>query len=366
MAAPFAGALTPQITSITPPQLGQIVHGLSPTFVEPLVHEGDVTFEKQLFGNMSFTAAYVFSRALHLPIYTDGNVAGATTTKSDVVNSAGVTQSTFTEPFYTTRLNPTTGVIQLGTSDVNSWYNSMVITLRKNMSHGVEFLLNYTLSRAIDGGQTSGQFGTFFGTDVVFDPYNKKAEYGTSDMDQRHRFVGSVVYSRPFNRIANKPARLLLNGFNFAAIVTIASGQPLSEYTSSYPSGGVDGGFTGAEIGTPAFATGGRVPFLPRNNYYLPNLYNTDFRIAREFRVRERYRLALVGEAFNLFNHTLITNVGPGSPPNAFSFSAAGSGVCSGHTNGCVVPNPAFPTATQITSAIYAPRQLQVSARFSF
>jgi hypothetical protein len=98
----------------------------------------------------------------------------------------------------------------------------------------------------------------------------------------------------------------------------------------------------------------------------LPNLYNTDFRIAREFRVRERYRLALVGEAFNLFNHTLITNVGPGSPPNAFSYSAAGSGVCSGHTNGCVVPNPSFPTPTQTTSAIYAPRQLQVSARFSF
>jgi Carboxypeptidase regulatory-like domain/TonB dependent receptor len=367
MGAPFTGALTPQITSITPPQLGQIVHGLSPTFVEPLVHEGDVTFEKQLFGNMSFTAAYVFSRALHLPIYTDGNVAGATTTKSyDVVNTAGVTQSTFTVPFYTTRLNPATGVIQLGTSDVNSWYNSMVLTLRKNMSHGVEFLLNYTLSRAIDGAQTSGQFGTFFGTDVVLDPYNKKLEYGTSDMDQRHRFVGSVVYSPPFNRIANKPTRLLLNGFNFAAIVTIASGQPLTEYTSSYPSGGVDGGFTGAEIGTSAFATGGRVPFLPRNNYYLPNLYNTDFRIAREFRVHERYRLALVGEAFNLFNHTLITNVGPGSPPNAFSFSAAGSGVCSGHTNGCVVPNPAFPTATQTTSAIYAPRQLQVSARFSF
>ena len=128
----------------------------------------------------------------------------------------------------------------------------------------------------------------------------------------------------------------------------------------------MDGGFTGGEIGTTASATGGRVPFLPRNNYYLPNLYNVDFRIGREFRVRERYRLALVGEAFNLFNHPLITNVGPGSPPNAFSYSAPGSGVCAGHTNGCVVPNLSFPTPTQTTSSIYAPRQLQISARFSF
>ncbi len=367
MAPPFAGALTPTVTAIAPPLAGQLVHGLSPNFVDPLVHEGDVTFEKQLAGNMSFTAAYVVSRAIHLPIYTDGNVAPATTTKTyDVVNAAGVTQSTFTVPFYTQRLNPATGVILVGTSDVNSWYNSMVLTFRKNASHGLEFLLNYTLSRAVDGAQTSGTNGTFFGTDVALDPYNKKLEYGTSDMDQRHRFVGSAVYTPPFSRISNKPLRLMLNGFSFSTIVTAASGQPLSEYTSSYPSGGVDGGFTGGEVGTSGTSTGGRVPFLPRNNFYLPDLYNVDFRIAREFRFLERYRFAVVGEAFNLFNHPLITNAGPGIPPTAFSYSAPGSGVCAGHTNGCVVPNPSFPTPTQTTSAIYAPRQIQVSARFSF
>ena len=78
-----------------------------PDFVNPLVHEGDVTFEKQLPMNMSLTAAYVVSRALHLPIYVDSNVAPATQTKTyDVVNLAGATQSTFTVPFYTQRLNP--------------------------------------------------------------------------------------------------------------------------------------------------------------------------------------------------------------------------------------------------------------------
>ena len=237
MAAPFAGALTPQVTPITPPQAGQIVHGLSPDFVDPLVHEGDVTFEKQLPGNMAFTAAYVVSRALHLPIYIDANIAPATGTKTyDVVNAAGVTQSTFTAPFYTTRLNPSTGIIQTGISDLNSWYNSMVLTFRKNASHGLEFLMNYTLSKAIDGGQTSGQFGTFFGTDVVYDPYNRKAEYGISDMDQLPPFsVGSAVWSPVFNSISSKPARLLLNGFNFSTIVTIASGQPLTEWHVQLP-----------------------------------------------------------------------------------------------------------------------------------
>jgi hypothetical protein len=369
MAAPFPGALTPQVTLITPPQAGQTVHGLSPNFVDPLVHEGDVTFEKQLPANMSFTAAYIFSRALHLPIYVDSNVAPSTTTRSyDITNVGGATQSTITEPFYTTRLNPTTGVIQTGFSDVNSWYNSMALTLRKNASHGVEFLLNYTLSKAVDGGQTSGINGTFFGTDTAIDPYNRKLEYGTSDMDQRHRFVGSGVWTPPFASIRNKPVQLLLNGFSFATIVTIASGQPETEVLSSFPSGGVDGGLTGGAINLSALSTPGRAPFLPRNNFTLPNLYNVDFRIAREFRVGERYRLAFVGEAFNLFNHPLITLAGPGSTttPNAFNYTAPGSGICAGHTNGCISPNPAFPTPTQTTSAIYAPRQIQVSARFSF
>jgi hypothetical protein len=107
--------------------------------------------------------------------------------------------------------------------------------------------------------------------------------------------------------------------------------------------------------------TGGRIPNLPRNNYYLPNIYNTDFRIAREFKIRERLKLSLVGEAFNLFNHPIITNVGPGSPPNAYTFSAN----CGTH-NGCIVPNPQFPTVTQTTTAIYGPRQLQISGRITF
>ena len=45
------------------------------------------------------------SRALRLPIFVDSNIAGSTTTKSyDVLSSTGATVSTFTVPFYTTRL----------------------------------------------------------------------------------------------------------------------------------------------------------------------------------------------------------------------------------------------------------------------
>ena len=102
---------------------------------------------------------------------------------------------------------------------------------------------------------------------------------------------------------------------------------------------------------------GARAPFLPRNNFILPKIYNVDFRIAREFRIRERLRLSLVGEAFNLFNHPIITVVGPTGSigANTFNYVGSGTGVCAGHTNGCIVPNPAFPTPTTTSSAIYGP-----------
>jgi Carboxypeptidase regulatory-like domain/TonB dependent receptor len=369
MQAPFPGALTPTVTNFTPPAGTNLVHGLSPDFVNPLVHEGDVTFEMQLPMNMSFTAAYVVSRALHLPVFVDANLAPATKTRSyDITDRTGATQETITLPFYSSRIDSGVGDILNGYSDVNSWYNSMVLTVRKSMSHGFEFLANYTLSRAIDGGQVAGQFGTFFGTDPPIDPLNRKLEYGTSDLDQRHRFVGSAVWIPPFSKISNRPTRLLLDGFNFSTIVTIATGQPTTEGINGFASGGPDGGLTGGVVSNSGGLIGARAPFVPRNNFTLPTIYNVDFRIAREFRIKERLRISLVGEAFNVFNHPLITVVGPvGSVgANAFNFTNAGTGVCAGHTNACVVPNPAFPTPTTTSSAIYGPRQLQISGRITF
>ncbi|HTS50128.1 MAG TPA: TonB-dependent receptor [Bryobacteraceae bacterium] len=370
MQAPFPGALTPTVTAFTPPAGTNLVHGLSPNFVNPLVHEGDVTFEKQLPWNMGLTAAYVMSRALHLPIYVDANLAPATGTRTyDIVNSSGVAQGTLTEPFYSTRLNPTVGDILTGFSDVNSWYNSFVLTVRKRFSQGFEFLANYTLSKAIDGGQVAGTNGTFFGTDPPVDPHDRKLEYGYSDLDMRHRFVTSAVWMPPFRRIGNQPARLLLDGFNFSTIVTMESGQPLTELINGFPSGAPDGGLTGGLVTNTGALIGGRAPFLPRNNYRLPNLYNVDFRVSREFKLTERLRLALTGEAFNLFNHTNITGIGPNSTNNeplSYNYTKANTGLCSGHTNDCIAPNPAFPTVTQTTSAVLGPRQLQISGRITF
>ncbi|HXZ34050.1 MAG TPA: TonB-dependent receptor, partial [Terriglobales bacterium] len=229
MTAPFPGALTPQVVTFTPPAATQVTRGMAPDWVNPRTHEGEVTFERQLPGNLSASAAYVVSRGLHLPIFVDANLAPSTTTKSyDILTASGATAETYTVPFYTSRIDTNTGEVFVGYSDVNSWYNSMVLSLRRPMRHGLEFTANYTLSKAVDGAQVAGSSGTFNGTDYPIDPRNRKLEYALSDLDQRDRFVANAVWQPSLHNMASRPARTILDGWTLATIVTMSTGQPVT------------------------------------------------------------------------------------------------------------------------------------------
>ncbi len=148
------------------------------------------------------------------------------------------------------------------------------------------------------------------------------------------RFVGSVVWSpnlRQKPELTAPCARACVWMEFVSGIVTAASGQPYSAYiaTTAPQPGGINGGETGAVIGTNASAIGGRVSFLPRNSFNLPGFTNLDFRISRGFTFRERYSFEIRGEAFNLFNSTIISQVNT----NAYSLVNAGTGVCGGDAN---------------------------------
>jgi TonB dependent receptor len=370
--APFPGALTPQVTPFTPPAGTQLSHGATQDFVNPLIHEGELTVERQLPGNMSISLGYLFSRGLHLPVFVDGNLGPTTGTHTyDILNASGGIAGTDTEPFYTAanRINPTTGIILVGESVINSWYNAGVVTLRKPMNHGVELLLNYTYSKSIDDGAVAGANGTFFGTDPPVDPLNQKRENSLSDLDQRHRFVGSVVYTPlMFNRVGNKALHAILNGYAFSSVMTFASAQPLFATINGFPSGGADSGLTGGTTTNTGGTTGGRPLFEGRNVYFGHPLYNVDLRVSRQFSYREKVHLQLMLEAFNLFNHTNISSVNT----TAFNYAAAGSATCptatAGTANGCLVPSATFmaPTASSSTNGLYGARQLQLGGKITF
>jgi len=359
--APFAGALTPQVTTFTPPATAQASRGQAPDWKNPSAYSGEAGVERQLPGGMTVTAQYVFSRGIHLPLFVDSNLAPATQTKTyDILNSTGGLAQTYTVPFYTQRIDTNTGIITTGYSVLNSWYNSMVLTAHRSLRNGLEFTINYTLSKAWDEGQVAGSGGTFAGSLIAVDPKNLKAEYAPSVLDQRQRFVANGTWMPTFKGVTSPAGKWLVNGWGLSSILTVGSGRPQQANISGTPSP-LDGGLTAGDSSN-ASVSSGRAGWLPRNPVVGPGYTDVDLRLSRTFSLGERVKLSLLGELFNAFNHTNVLQVNN----TAFTYAAAGTGACAGHTNACLAPSPTFLAPTSTSSLIFGPRQLQISGRITF
>ena len=392
----FPGAATPLVTTLSfnpcataGTATSCALRGMSPDYINPRVLEGELAFERQLPGNMSFSATYAFTRGEHLPTYEDTNLAPATFTKTyDIVSTNTGTGGTtvvpnFTVPLYAARIDAT-GAILTAFSNANSWYHGMILTVRKPMSHGVELLANYTLSKAIDDGQASSNNGGegFFSGPPLVDPYNLKEEKGLSGVDVRNRFTASVVWAPSYAKnLSGRYERGLLDGWNLSTAITATNGNPYSATVQSSsapctlavsPSGktcataggvaGVDGGMTGAALNFNSVPAGGRLAWLARDSFTLPNYYNVDLRLMRQFTIRERYAFQFRAEAFNLFNSTIIQSVNQ----TAYNYAAPGTAGCVGHTNTCMVPLSTFQTPTTTSGNLLGSRQFQFGAKFNF
>ena len=171
------GAPTPAVNTGLSALEPSAARGLDPNFQNPRSHSGDLTVEQQLPLHTALTIGYVGNRGLRLPIFVDTNVDPASAVTNTpyyfCVRRRHAPQA-INLPIYKARLYNNTGAVLTGFSDVNSWYHSLAVTVRKPMSHGVEVLANYTWAKTMDGGQVSGVNGTFNGTDTPIDPVRSR------------------------------------------------------------------------------------------------------------------------------------------------------------------------------------------------
>ncbi len=347
------------------------VRGSSANFLNPYTHSYDLSVEQQLPFHATLTVGYVGTRGMRLPIYVDTNVDPTSSVNRTYSATTGTGTSNFAFPYYQSRLYTTTSSVLTGFSDVNSWYHSGVFSVRKPFSKGFELLANYTWARTMDAGQSGAPNGTFNGTDSPIIPFatghrsGRGAEYARSDIDQRGRFVGTLLYVSKFP-IASKFAAYAANGWEVAGTVTAQTGFPVTGFIngsiSSKLSG--DGGISGAQVTS---GTGYRVPdfIATRNSYKGPGVHNTDARVSRSFPFfREGMRLEIAAEAFNVANHRNILAVNT----SAYSYTAPGGSGCSAtlYTGGCFTPYSLFYTPTSTSSTIYGPRQLQLLGKLYF
>ena len=235
----------------------------------------------------------------------------------------------------------------------NAEYDGATLSVNDRFGQYFRFNANYTWSHTRD----DGTFTTFVSTPE--DLYNRALERADSVQDVRHRFVANFTADTP------KKAPALLRDFEFSSIINLQSPRPFTI-------------FVGNDINGDTNPVTDRVGWSPRNAYRGDKLYSVDLRLARAFRLTEHTKFDLAFDAFNVFNRQNVNEVTSvygggtidfcGATPQHFGDAASlaiqqGNVSCNPITNGgAPEPNPLFGTAR----TMFNPRQLQISAKFTF
>lgn len=224
--------------------------------------------------------------------------------------------------------------IYLTTNGATSNYNSLQVSFQRKLSRGLQALLSYTWSHAID--DDSSNF------------YVYEQLRADSDYDIRSNFQGAVTYDVPAH-IENRFAGAILNHWATDLRVSARSAVPLDVIGTT----GIDLK-TGAQEtfhpnripGVPLYisqrgAPGGRVvnceAFIANcNPANLPasegnagrnvargfDAVQADTAIRREFPIGEGFGLTFRAEAFNVFNHAIFGNIyNQLSAPSTFGYA---------------------------------------------
>ncbi|HEY0320742.1 MAG TPA: TonB-dependent receptor [Pyrinomonadaceae bacterium] len=337
------------------------VQYFSSNFHLPMIHQADFIFEREIMRNTVVSASYLFSYGSSLPNFVDTNLPQPANFVALTAVGGPFNGQSFQIPLFVgARPNVNFAQITEIRSSVWSKYNALVLQANRRMTDGLQFQVNYTLSRAADNGQTSTTFTT---NNVPYNAFDQFGEGALSSFDRRHKFVASAVYNTDFASLRdNKVARAIFNGWTFAPIFNAFSGARYTATVGGNISAANNFGLPGGNTpGGGLNGSGGaaRFPVLPRNFYKQPNIWYLDMRVSRSFRITEGTKLELIAEAFNLFNRTQITTVNP----QIYSVDTTGSAAS---PRPFVNFNTAFQAITGADSTLFRERQVQLAARFIF
>ena len=372
--ATAAGApLYPNLLSTPPPPAGipPAVVEFAPNTKLPLVHEYDLSFEREIANNTAVSVSYIGSQGRRLPVFIDTNLAVPTSTITYQVFGGPLNGQNFTLPLFTSRINPNFAAITNIAYVSSSLYNGIVFGFNRRMSHGLQVQAGYTYSHASDNGQSSTTFST--GNSLV-NPYALYLEQGRSEFDLRHRVAGSAVWQPAYFHDKGTLAHWLADGFSFSPVVAISSGGPYSGFVSGNAPGVVTCSTCGGDIGAGTSSAFARVPFIPRDDYIMPYIAQVDFRISKKFWYKERASFELTTDVFNVLNHQNVTAVSGATTGSGSQFATANCTVAKPCATGSAYVGPGllysntFGVPTNTSTSLTSPgqRTIQIGARMNW
>ena len=289
----------------SPPPASRIpdIYVFAPNYVQPLTHQWSFNLERQLGRDYSVTLGYLGVRGEHLTLTRDINLLPEVATAGTLADGTPLTF--FRHPG---RLNPNFGRISLFDSAADSIYHGGFMQFQKRFSQSFQMNAAYTFSKVIDDDPdfTSVVVGTDDAKNAQ-DTLAPNLERGRGNADIRHRFVLSGVWDINYaHSLKNAVARGLLSGYQVSLITAVQSGRP---YTAS----------VGGDVNNDGNSRTDRPPFVGRNTINGPNFADVDLRVSREIGIRERAKLRLIFEGFNITNRANYSSIVTGQ----YNFAAA-------------------------------------------
>ena len=316
-----------------------LTYNPSGTYRVPTTYEWNLTVERQLTPALVGRLAYVGSRSLNILETQDYNPGAVTKTGKASTGSTNLLVNSASGGKFGTN---TFSTVQADINDIGANYNSMQASLERRISHGLTVLANYTYSKSLDDlpfGEGVTGFDTGYSALPLTDPNRHRFDYGPSSFDHANVFSGSYVYETPALPNSGTLMRQLLGGYEFAGLMTAASGRPITVLQGTEISGTGIGndratlispgavysknscaGVTATcvswmssaafqptqinGVNNPAiFGTFGNIS---KNPYRLPDAWSWDVQLSKSFSLTERFKLQLRGEYFNVLNHPVF------------------------------------------------------------
>jgi carboxypeptidase family protein/TonB-dependent receptor-like protein len=212
---------------------------------------------------------------------------------------------------------------------VNSTYHALQLNITKRLSNGFSVQGAYTYSHAIDNGPDPL---VPLNNNILFPPwprnsFNLRGERGNSEFDATHRLAVNYTWQLPFERKDHshgRAASLLVGGWTVSGITTVSSGLPFdifapvdAAHTGVFSRPDLNTGVTvppsnnrrtqtGPSIAlfsvpppSPIYGVGGN---LGRNRFRGPGINNSDAVLDKQVNIRERVKLNMRFEFYNLLN----------------------------------------------------------------
>jgi hypothetical protein len=378
-AAPFNTVYSYSGGTIASPLSG--TRAISPSTVDPGIATPSLLsyslkIEQQIAPSTSLTVGYIGSHSSHQILSEDLNEPAFTVLSNGTIYYPN-----------TTKANPALANSTSWVSGGTGNYNALVVDLRHDLSHGIQFRANYTWSKNLDDGSawnTSVSANTPAFIEVPSLPH---LDYGPAATDVRSIAALNGTYELPFGTgrllFANSGTvtNRVVSGWTLSAIANLQTGFPFSPQLGYNPTGSGDSrnpvrpnlnpSFTGAlythgttsqraaqyfnagAFAAPAYGTVGNAG---RDSLIGPGYGNLDLSLLKSTQLTEATHLQFRAEFFNVLNHTNL------QLPNEVVYSAGPTqGTTANQTAVATLGSPGVITSTANTS-----RQIQLGLKLLF